>query len=91
VLRGGGRVVSLGATGSDQATISVRPFYFGQYSILGTTMGSPRHFRNLLKLLSANPSWKRVVDAAVPLDDAALAHARMEAREHFGKLVLLTR
>jgi NADPH:quinone reductase-like Zn-dependent oxidoreductase len=91
VLRPGGRLVSLGATHSDQATVSVRPFYFGQYSIMGTTMGSPRDFVALMELIARNARWRPIVDTVIPLDDAAVAHAQMERREHFGKLVLSTR
>jgi len=88
VLRGGGRLVSFGATGGDQAIVPVRPFYFGQHTILGTTMGSPRDFAGLLSLVRAHPEWRPVVHGVTPLDDAAAAHAQMERREHFGKLVL---
>jgi NADPH:quinone reductase-like Zn-dependent oxidoreductase len=91
VLKGGGRLVTFGATGGDQATVAVRPFYFGQFSILGTTMGSRHDFARLLALLADHPGWRPAVDAVVGLDDAAAAHERMERREHFGKLVLATR
>ena len=47
-LRPGGRVVVFGATGGTEATLHVRPFYFGQWSLLGTTMGSPADFAGLL-------------------------------------------
>lgn len=87
-LKPGGRVVAFGATGGDQATINVRPFYFGQFSLLGTTMGSPRDFAGLLRML--DPAWRPSVEAAFGLDDAAAAHVRMEERSGFGKLVLAT-
>ena len=87
VLKPGGRLVVFGATGGDQATIDVRPFYFGQFSILGTTMGSPRDFARLLGML--DPRWRPAVEAVMPLDDVAAAHARMQRRDHFGKLVLV--
>ena len=76
-----------GATGGDKATINVRPFYFGQFSLLGTTMGSPRDFAGLLGMLEVG--WRPTVEAVMPLDQAADAHARMEQRAHFGKLVLV--
>jgi zinc-binding alcohol dehydrogenase/oxidoreductase len=88
LLRGGGRVVAFGATSGDQAAVSVRPFYFGQFSLLGTTMGSPRDFAGLLALLADHPAWRPAVAAVRGLDEAAAAHAQMERREHFGKLVL---
>lgn len=82
----GGRVVVLGATGGTEATLQVRPFYFGQHSLLGTMMGSPSDFAALLRLLRA-ASWRPVVDAVHPLDDADAAFARLEG-DHFGKIVL---
>ena len=88
VLNGGGRLVNFGATGGDRATVAVRPFYFGQHTILGTTMGSPRDFAGLLALVNEHPEWQPIIDSVTPLDDAAAAHAQMERGEHFGKLVL---
>jgi zinc-binding alcohol dehydrogenase/oxidoreductase len=87
-LHPGGRLVSFGATGSDRAEIDVRRLYFGQWSILGTTMGSPRDFDGLLTLLGEDPAWRPHVDRTFALDDARVAHAAMERREHTGKLVL---
>jgi NADPH:quinone reductase-like Zn-dependent oxidoreductase len=87
-LRNGGRLVSFGATGSASTSVDVRRFYFGQHSILGTTMGSPRDFAALLSLVEAGGGWRPVVDRVWPLDRAAEAHAAMERGEHFGKLGL---
>jgi NADPH:quinone reductase-like Zn-dependent oxidoreductase len=87
-LCGGGRLVAFGATGSASTVLDVRGFYFGQQTILGTTMGSPRDFAELLRSLESAPAWRPVVDRVLPLDRAAEAHAAMERREHTGKLVL---
>ena len=87
-LRGGGRLVSLGATGSARTEIDLRRLYFGQWSILGSTMGSQRDFDGLLELLAEDSAWRPHVDQTFPLDQAADAHAAMERREHTGKLVL---
>ena len=86
-LRPGGRVVVFGATGGTEATLAVRPFYFGQWSLLGTMMGSPADFAALLGALEAG-SWRPVIDSVVPLEDAATALEAMESGDHFGKLVL---
>jgi zinc-binding alcohol dehydrogenase/oxidoreductase len=51
-------------------------------------MGSPRDFAGLLSLVEAHPEWHPVVHSVTPLEHAAAAHAEMERREHFGKLVL---
>jgi zinc-binding alcohol dehydrogenase/oxidoreductase len=87
-LNPGGRLVAFGATAGDVAAVPVRPFYFGQHTILGTTMGSPRDFAALLDLVGRHPSWRPVVHDVRPLARAAEAHAELERREHFGKLVL---
>jgi NADPH:quinone reductase-like Zn-dependent oxidoreductase len=87
VLAPGGRLVACGATGGEQATVDVRSLYLQQKRILGTKMGSPADFRALLRLL-AEGAIRPVVDSERPLQDAAEAHGRMEAGEHFGNLVL---
>ncbi len=86
-LRPGGRVVVFGATGGTEATLPVRPFYFGQWSLLGTTMGSPSDFAGLLAALDSG-SWRPVIDSVVPLAEAPTAVEAMASAQHFGKLVL---
>jgi NADPH:quinone reductase-like Zn-dependent oxidoreductase len=86
--RSGGRLVTFGSTGSAQTKVNVRRFYFAQQTILGTTMGSPRDFQALLDLLRNNTAWRPTIDRIVPLEQAAAAHAAVEARAHTGKVVL---
>jgi zinc-binding alcohol dehydrogenase/oxidoreductase len=86
-LRPGGRVVVFGATGGTEATLPVRPFYFGQWSLLGTMMGSPADFEGLLGALESG-TWRPVIDSVLPLADAARAVETMASGQHFGKLVL---
>jgi zinc-binding alcohol dehydrogenase/oxidoreductase len=87
-LRPGGRLVVLGASRSEQAVLDVRPFYFGQYDLLGTTMGSPQDFAGLLGLVATHDVPAPVVDRTYPLDQASEAHARLESGVGFGKIVL---
>lgn len=86
-LRPGGRAVVFGATAGTHVDLEVRPFFRGQLSLLGTTMGSPREFIALLGAIERG-SWSPVIDSVRPLAEAAAAHARMEAGLQFGKLVL---
>jgi len=83
----GGRVVAFGATGGTEATLPVRSFYFGQWSLLGTTMGSPADFAGLLGAFEAG-TWRPVIDSTRPLSDAAAAIEAMATGNQFGKLVL---
>jgi NADPH:quinone reductase-like Zn-dependent oxidoreductase len=86
-LRPGGRLVVFGGTGGGKVEMMVRPVTLGQVAILGTTMGSPRDFAGLLRAVEVQ-GWAPVIDSVRPIAEAAAAHAREEAGEHFGKLVL---
>jgi len=86
-VRKGGRVVVFGGTGGTETTLQVRPFYFAQQSLHGTQLGSPDDFASLLRALD-NAAWRPVIDSVRPLAEAEAALARMQAGEHFGKLVL---
>jgi NADPH:quinone reductase-like Zn-dependent oxidoreductase len=90
-LRPGGRCVVLGASAGQQALLDVRPFYFGQYELIGTTMGSPADMAGLLSFLASHAVPPPVIDRAFPLSQAAAAHLRLESTEGFGKVVLLHR
>ena len=87
-LRRGGRLVVLGGTGGPTVELDVRAIYLNWLSILGTTMGSTRDFAALLRMVDEG-IWRPVIDSVRPLAEAKLAHRRMQAGEHFGKLVLL--
>jgi zinc-binding alcohol dehydrogenase/oxidoreductase len=86
-LRGGGRLVVFGATGGAEVALDARSFYFGQYSLLGTSMGSPSDFEALLRLLEAG-DWSPVVDSVRPLAEAPAAYERLKHGAQTGKLVL---
>lgn len=68
--------------------MDVRGFYFGQYDLLGTTMGNTRDFARLLRLLSEHRMPPPIIDRVIPLDDAAKAHEHLENSSGFGKTVL---
>lgn len=86
-LRPGGRLVSCGGTGGGEVRVDVRSLYLQQKQILGTKMGNPADFRALLALV-ADGAVRPIIDSVSPLADAPAAHRRMEANQHFGKLVL---
>ncbi|MFL6040829.1 MAG: zinc-binding dehydrogenase [Gaiellales bacterium] len=89
-LRIGGTLVSFGRTGGSTAEIDVPRFYYGQWNLLGTTMGSPRELDALLAHVE-RADWRPVVDSSFPLAEAAAAHARLEHPDRFGKVVLRVR
>ena len=86
-LRRGGTLVSFGRTGGVSTELEIPRLFYGQWNLLGTTMGSPREFDQLLAHVR-QARWRPVVDSVYPLDDAAAAHARLEQPDRFGKVVL---
>ena len=84
----GGRLVSYGATTGARGVTEIRVVFWKQLSILGTTMGSPSEFREVMHLVFAG-RLKPVIHRVMPLADAAEAHALMESGSVFGKVVLV--
>jgi zinc-binding alcohol dehydrogenase/oxidoreductase len=87
-LRPGGRLVVLGANAAQTANMDIRSFYFGQFDLLGTTMGSSRDFAGLLNMIDRCSVRAPVIDREFPLDRAAEAHEYLERGRTFGKCVL---
>lgn len=87
-LKPGGRLVVMGASTAEEVPIGVRQFYYGQYSLLGTTMGGPRDFAGLLAMLDEHKITPPVIDRLFALDDVVAAHEYLEQGGVFGKVVL---
>jgi NADPH:quinone reductase-like Zn-dependent oxidoreductase len=83
----GGRIVTFGTTSGSSTNLEIGRFYHKQISLMGTTMGSPREFVELLAAINGG-DIKPVVDAEFPLGEAGAAHRRLEQQEQFGKIVL---
>jgi NADPH:quinone reductase-like Zn-dependent oxidoreductase len=65
----------------------VRRIFWKQISILGSTMGTPREFGEMLKMFDG--TLAPIVDRVFPLAAAADAHRRMDQADQFGKIVLV--
>ncbi len=86
-LATGGRLVICGATTGYEAKLDLRFLYSRQLSLLGSFMGSRAELYAVLKLIGAR-KLHAVIDRTLPLAQCAQAHALMEKREQFGKIVL---
>jgi NADPH:quinone reductase-like Zn-dependent oxidoreductase len=86
-LRRGGRLVTCGATTGPSASLDIRRLFWNQWTLLGSTMGSRREYREVVRLAGLGRLWP-VVDRVVPLDRALEAFRRLAAGEQFGKLVI---
>jgi NADPH:quinone reductase-like Zn-dependent oxidoreductase len=84
----GGRLVTYGATSGAQAQLDLRRVFWRQLSVLGSTMGTPSEYREVMRLVFER-RLEPVIHAVMPLAHARAAHEMLEAGDVFGKLVLL--
>ncbi|MEU7811759.1 zinc-binding dehydrogenase [Pseudonocardia sp. NPDC049154] len=87
-VRPGGRVVVLGSVSAERPDLDVRRFYFGQYDLLGTTMGSPADFTGLVDLIERQGIAPPPIAGVFSLSETADAHRYLESGAGPGKVVL---
>ncbi|MCB2059133.1 MAG: NAD(P)H-quinone oxidoreductase [Novosphingobium sp.] len=92
-----GRHVSIAVQGGAKAEINMAVVMSRRYTLTGSTLRPRSHeFKALVAQEIAGNVWplvesgelRPVMDQVFPLAKAAAAHARMEAGEHIGKIVL---
>lgn len=83
-----GRLVTCGATIGAKVTLDVNLLFGRHLSLLGSWMGRRDDLTAALVHV-ASGAIAPVIDSVLPLDQARRAHERIEAREHFGKVVLV--
>ena len=83
-----GRLVTCGATTGSKATLDLNLLFGRHLTLLGSWMGRRSDLNEALRHV-ASGALKPVVDSVLPLAEARRAHERIEARDHFGKLVLV--
>ena len=86
-VRAHGRIAVCGATSGPNPKAALHRVWWKQLTILGSTMGTKEDFEGAFELVRSGKA-KPVVDSVYPLAEARAAHERMEAGEHFGKVVL---
>jgi NADPH:quinone reductase-like Zn-dependent oxidoreductase len=83
----GGVIMVCGATLNEYAQVEVRALYNRSASINGAYLGTKKEMIDMLELMHEH-NIKPIIDGVFALEDAMLAHARMEMNHHFGKIVL---
>ena len=86
-VRPHGRIAVCGATSGPNPKAALHRVWWKQLTILGSTMGTKEDFEGAFELVKSGKA-KPVVDSVYPLAEARAAHERMEAGDHFGKVVL---
>ncbi|MDN4523101.1 zinc-binding dehydrogenase [Fictibacillus fluitans] len=84
-LRTGGTMVAFGASAGDEVKLNIRKFFYGQFNLLGSTMGSGEEYREMLQFIEQY-NIKPVVDKVYGLSQFKEAFNRMENASQFGKI-----
>ena len=86
-IRWGGRIVMCGSSSGGEAELNLRALFFKRVSLIGSTMGPKADQIAAWKLLCQR-KVAPVVDRVFPVKEIAAAHAHVESRTAFGKVVL---
>ena len=86
-LRKGGRLLTVGNSGSPKFEIDNRYMFAKHLSVIGSTMSTLSEFKEVMDLIVAG-ALKPVLDITYPLKEAALAQERLWRNENFGKITL---
>jgi len=81
------RIAVCGATSGPNPPAALHRVWWKQLTILGSTMGTKADFEGAYELVASGRA-RPVVDEVVPLAEIRAAHARLEAGEQLGKIVL---
>lgn len=83
-----GRLVTCGATAGAQAALDLNVLFGRHLALMGSWMGRRADMVEVLGHV-ARGALEPVLDSVMPLAEARRAHERIEARQHFGKVVLV--
>jgi NADPH:quinone reductase-like Zn-dependent oxidoreductase len=83
----GARIGFYGGTLGKVNGLSLQPIFWKQISLLGSTMGSPLEFAEMLKFVEKH-EIAPIVDSTFRLSASQAALQKMERSEQFGKIVL---
>jgi len=83
----GGRILTCGATSGPNPAEELRLIFWNQLSIIGSTMGSRKDWRQLVAAVEMH-QLKPVIDTVLPLAEGRAAYERMEQAGQFAKIVL---
>lgn len=87
VLKKGGSIVVFGATTDDTIDLNLRKFFYGQYKLLGTTMGSGEELREMLAFVEEH-QLHPIIDSTFELNHAKEAFYYLKEGKQFGKVAI---
>lgn len=87
-LRPGGTIVAFGASAGDEIKLNLRDFFYGQFNLLGSTMGSAEELKEMIQFIEAH-QIKPILDQFYSLEQFEEAFQRMQNADQFGKIGFL--
>ncbi|MGD2093779.1 MAG: zinc-binding dehydrogenase [Phycisphaerales bacterium] len=87
IVAPGGRIINYGATAGLAKGLELRKVFWKQLHLIGSTMGSPDDFNQMLDMVNKY-QIKPVVHEVFPLGKGSDAFELMKVSSQFGKLVL---
>ena len=86
-LAKGGRIVTCGGTSGPKLVTDVRPLFWHQFTILGSTMGNAAEYREVVRRLGLG-ELRPIVDASYPFDRVREAFEHLERGDQIGKVAV---
>ena len=87
VLKPGGRIVVFGATTEDVVDLNLRNFFYGQYQLFGSTMGSREELRDMLAFMEQH-QLRPKIDSVYHFTDTMDALNYLQENQQFGKIAI---
>lgn len=87
VLRKGGRMVMFGSSTQDETTINLREFFYGQYTLKGSTMGSREEYLALLQFIEKH-QIRPVIDQVYSFNQMDEAFDYLKDQKQLGKIAI---
>ncbi len=88
IINPGGKIVIYGGTRGKINELIPQIIFWKQITISGTTMGSDRDFKTMLKFVEEHKIHP-IIDSVYKMEDQENAFKRMESGKQFGKIVLI--
>ncbi|WP_347860528.1 zinc-binding dehydrogenase [Salimicrobium sp. PL1-032A] len=84
-VRRGGTIVTFGATTEDTVELDIRSFFYGQYNLLGSTMGSMEEWKEMLAFIEKHDIHP-VIDKVFNAEECEEAFSYLKSSRNLGKL-----
>jgi len=87
LLKNGGKLITCGATSGFKAELDLRHLFFRQLFLMGSTMGSLRHFKEVVSWIQQS-KLKPIISHEIPFEGAPQAFGLLAEGAQSGKIVL---